>query len=239
MKKLLSLIIATLMILSLALNMTGCEDLNYQLNEAAQKSPKRVEGYRADVWRNIEDQTYIRKNHKTYLLDFPKEGEEVTVPGNVAGLEVVQLGYHYIGLEEEEYYYVDLKGIKYLNINSLCKLKYVKNADDLERISYYGYPYQGMDPVEGLDNTTAVGVDGPEIWLLKGGHYWWNKAWFEYDCIYIGKNVTRIEAGVFDEIAEKVVTGITIKTAYEDKPAGWDVGWNSNIEVVWGAELYE
>ena len=50
--------------------------------------------------------------------------------------------------------------------------------------------------------------------------------------IIIPEYVKIIEKGVFDGL-----DGVTIKTSYENKPEGWDDGWNSNCEVEWGYSI--
>ncbi len=33
------------------------------------------------------------------------------------------------------------------------------------------------------------------------------------------------------------LSDVTIKTAYDSKPDGWQDGWNGNCEVVWGEKF--
>ena len=50
--------------------------------------------------------------------------------------------------------------------------------------------------------------------------------------IELPQYITVIEVGVFDGLE-----GVTIKTAYESKPEGWEDGWNGTCLVDWGVEL--
>ncbi|MCR5112429.1 MAG: hypothetical protein K6A63_00675 [Acholeplasmatales bacterium] len=55
---------------------------------------------------------------------------------------------------------------------------------------------------------------------------------FKVTTIYIPEYVTTIESGAFS-----MLIGVTLKTEYTEKPAGWADDFNSNLEVEWGVEI--
>ena len=51
---------------------------------------------------------------------------------------------------------------------------------------------------------------------------------FKPKVIIIPDYVKIIEKGVFDGL-----TDVVIKTSYNEKPEGWEEGWNGDCEVIW------
>ena len=106
---------------------------------------------------------------------------------------------------------------------------------NLDKITYLDYVYCNLSSIE--EELTILWYLGEptkekaEVILKKTGR--------EYTCdnfkpkvINIPEYVTIIEKGVFDNLKN-----VIIKTSYEEKPEGWEEGWNGDCEIIWGEEI--
>lgn len=197
----------------------------------------------SNLWQTTENGFvyYVDKEIGCCLLQVPEE-EEITIPENIGGNKVEQLGYWYESNYDGGPYRLNAPKVKTLIIRHLMKYKYANfpNLKNLVFVDYLKIYLETNQEVLQIKNTPDTHFSMQEeffcykesikVELRKGEKF--DIKNYQLKIIEIPQYVTIIETGVFDGI-ENVI----IKTPYEAKPEGWQDGWNSGLEVLWGAEL--
>ena len=163
------------------------------------------------------------------IIELP-DSEEVTIPEYIDGHRVMQLGYKEIGFMYSKTHVVDGNHVKKLNMYHIPSFYCVKFAN-LETVVYMDFTSLLISNEEEIMRVNRMYNYVKEVELKKGDKNISNEE-IKANVIEIPKCVNKIEAGIFDGLE-----GVTIKTAHDINPEGWEEGWNGNCEVVWGEEI--
>ena len=220
MKKLLSILLTSVMLFACVFGLSGCSRL---FNRSGDPAYIKMT---ADGFKYIE----TRDKTKVSLVGLPEGQEEVTIPTHIDGKPVYQLGCLYGGFMWEKKYYLDFSGVKVLTVQHYCPYKYVKNITEINRLIFVDYFncklfLQDYTPNIIISKTNYVG-DNVIVELKKGDRQ--SNIGLIFDEIIIPLYVEQIESGVFDGFKNTI-----IKTEYKSKPDGWEDGWNGDCPVEW------
>lgn len=164
------------------------------------------------------------------------DNEDVIIPEFIDNKPVKQLGYKEIRTGHMETHTVLGKDTKKLTI--MHPVIVYSASFNIETLVYVDYVYiksNSSDQTIRISNVVGnsfVGQNKDTKVKLQHSDRQFNKDGFVPIILEIPEFVTTIESGVFIG-----VTGVTIKTSYNEKPQGWQDGWNGTCEVVWGVEI--
>ena len=178
---------------------------------------------------------YKDKDIGICIISLPKGKEEVVIPQYIEGEEVKQIGYLDTGLMYRREYYVELGDVKHMTIQHYFETPYVYGWSGLASLTYVDWPF--WEPSNEFSGTAVRFWAGYKeeittVVRLKTSGKIFNVKKFPFKTIYLEEFVKEIDKGVFFGLSD-----VTIETAYDSKPDGWQDGWNGNCEVVWGVKF--
>ena len=193
-----------------------------------------------DYCKTTEDGFYYyyneNNNEGVYILDIP-DVEELTIPEYIDGKKVVELGHCDTGIGYTNDYFVVGTDTKILTIQHQFKIrnkapvKYYVDFPNLTNLIFIDFLYNNQSYSENellVPHFIGKRSSNVPIVELRKSNREYSLENFKPKVIIIPDYVKIIEKGVFDGL-----TDVVIKTSYNEKPVGWEEGWNGDCEVIW------
>ena len=226
-------LICLIMIIITVLGCSGCGCVNIKPKTFEDKCKTSADGF---VY-------YVDRSIGLCIIELPKT-EEIVIPEYIDGIRVAQLGYEEIGIMYSETHVVDGSHVKKLTIQHPM-VYYSVDFENVENLILFASLFVDNFKRAGFfDNGNFVKI-GYSLFDEKTNRIIFkkiknveihkdttNQNIIHDEEIFLWEEIKYIEKGAFDKL-----TNVTFITSYNEKPSGWEEGWNGNNPVIWNSKI--